>query len=189
MSLPSGTIKLGPQNGSLTVRTHREGLGARAGHDLVIEATRWEGTLQAPGGPLDVHVDARSLEVREGKGGAKPLTDKDRRDIKSTLESRILQAETHPEISFHAEGLSRLSEAGASAGGPLEGSLEMNGRVQPATVDVKLEQAGGRLNVRGAATVRQTSWGIKPYTALLGALRVADQVEIVFELEVPVGAA
>jgi hypothetical protein len=36
--------------------------------------------------------------------------------------------------------------------------------------------------VRGWATVTQTTWGIKPYTAFLGALRLADEVRVEFRL-------
>ena len=161
-----------------------------AGHDLTIEVTRWDGPVQVespegPRGRIDVRVDARSLEVREGRGGAKPLTDKDRREIKSTLESKVLQTPAHPQILFHADRVSGFSETGASAGATLEGSLEINGRTEPASVRVDLEREQGRLHARGGATVQQTRWGIRPYTAFLGALRVADEVEVSFDLDLP----
>ncbi|MGH7778115.1 MAG: YceI family protein [Candidatus Dormibacterales bacterium] len=190
MNLPSGQFEIGPQNGRLAVHTHRQGLGARAGHDLLLEATAWKGTLEVepaegPRGRLDVRVDARSLEVREGTGGVKPLSEKDRRDIKGNLEEKVLRAGPHPEIRFQSDAVESFSEAGDSATATLQGTLEMNGRSQPATLEVTLAPAGGGLLVRGRATVQQTLWDIKPYTALLGALRVADEVEVTFDLEVP----
>ncbi|MGY3205828.1 hypothetical protein ACVW19_006343 [Streptomyces sp. TE5632] len=36
--------------------------------------------------------------------------------------------------------------------------------------------------VRGWATVTQSAWAIKPYTAFLGALRLADEVRVEFEV-------
>ncbi|MEU3090314.1 YceI family protein [Streptomyces massasporeus] len=36
--------------------------------------------------------------------------------------------------------------------------------------------------LRGWATITQSAWGIKPYTAFLGALRLADEVRIEFEV-------
>ena len=39
--------------------------------------------------------------------------------------------------------------------------------------------------VSGGATLRQTDWGIKPYSALFGALKVADEVEVVVEARLP----
>jgi hypothetical protein len=36
-------------------------------------------------------------------------------------------------------------------------------------------------HVRGSAVVKQTDWGIKPYSALFGTLKVADEVEVAVE--------
>ena len=88
--MTDGTFRLTPESGELLVKTGRTGMGRRAGHDLVIEATRWQGEVTvASANPEDsvvsVEVDVESLAVREGLGGVKPLTDKDRADIKQTL--------------------------------------------------------------------------------------------------------
>jgi hypothetical protein len=76
MLLSAGEHEIGPWNGHLILRTFREGVAARAGHDLVIEATRWQGTITIPDAPdsqprLAVEVDLRSLQVRgSGRTGA-----------------------------------------------------------------------------------------------------------------------
>ena len=46
MSLQPGTHNIGPSNGSVTIKTGREGAAAKAGHDLVLEATSWDGTIE-----------------------------------------------------------------------------------------------------------------------------------------------
>ena len=43
MSLPAGTHTLGPENGTLSVRTGRTGAAAKAGHDLLIHVDRLAG--------------------------------------------------------------------------------------------------------------------------------------------------
>ncbi|HYV77817.1 MAG TPA: hypothetical protein VE979_06785, partial [Streptosporangiaceae bacterium] len=63
-------------------------MAATAGHDLTIEASRWSGVLTvgedlAPSA-LDVTIDLNALVVREGTGGIKPLSDRDRREIGGT---------------------------------------------------------------------------------------------------------
>jgi len=40
MALPMGTRRLGPDNASLQVRSYREGVAAKAGHDLIIDVMR-----------------------------------------------------------------------------------------------------------------------------------------------------
>ena len=46
-----------------------------------------------------------------------------------------------------------------------------------------LTAADGRLT--GTATVKQTDWGMKPYTALFGTLKVADEVEVAIDAGLP----
>ena len=46
MSIQAGTHQIGPSNGSLKIKTGREGAAAKAGHDLVLEATSWDGTVE-----------------------------------------------------------------------------------------------------------------------------------------------
>jgi hypothetical protein len=49
--LPTGAYTLGPDRASLHVRTYREGMAAKAGHDLVIEVTRWDATVEIAADP------------------------------------------------------------------------------------------------------------------------------------------
>ena len=50
-------------------------------------------------------------------------------------------------------------------------------------VDVQLTESGGK--IKGSFSVLQTRWGIKPFTAMMGTLRVADRVDVEFEVDLP----
>ena len=106
MAIASGSHQLGPESGSLVVKTYREGVASRAGHDLVIEVTRWQATVDVapdPGGwTVELSANAGSLEVREGLGGVKPLTDKDRREILKTIDEKVLLRQP---ITFRSSAL------------------------------------------------------------------------------------
>ena len=41
--------------------------------------------------------------------------------------------------------------------------------------------------VAGSARIKQTDWGIKPFSALFGTLKVADEVEVGIDAKLPVG--
>jgi polyisoprenoid-binding protein YceI len=176
MALADGIYRLTPESGRLLVKTGRTGMGKRAGHDLVIEATRWQADVTVDAATPEnstasVEVDVDSLEVREGLGGVKPLTEKDRADITNTLRD-ILDGATHPTIRFHSTRV-----AGSVESLTVEGNLVIRGETQPVTVSA--EVTGDR--VRGSTTVTQTRWGIKPYSAFLGALKLADEVGVEFD--------
>ena len=160
------------------MKTYREGLAAKVGHDLVIDVTRWEATVELAESKVELSADARSLEVREGVRGVKPLTDKDRSEIRKTIDEKVLQGQP---IVFRSTEV-RL----ADGGGPLvvEGDLTIAGSTRPVTARLDVD-ADGR--VSGTIPLTQSEWGIKPYRGLMGALKVRDDLEIVIDARLPAG--
>jgi polyisoprenoid-binding protein YceI len=157
---------LGPEDGILSVHTSRTGAVAKAGHDLVIHVTEWSATLDTDAPSLVLDADATSLRVREGTGGMKPLDEDDLANIEQTIDDEVLLKR---DIGFRSTAVTadgdRLS---------VTGDLTLFGTARPLSFELALTD--GR--VRGAAIVKQTEWGMKPYTALFGALKVADEVRV-----------
>lgn len=176
----AGTYQLGPGAGRVLVKTGRAGLAARAGHDLTIEITQWSARVTVPdddgGGvaaaTVTAELDLGSLAVREGTGGAKPLTDRDRRDIQGTARKILGPGAT--------AGFTSSRVIPSSAGGAIEGTLTMRGRSQPVRLEVASPGPG---RYRGTATVRQTDFGITPYSGFFGALKLRDEVSVEFEVD------
>lgn len=137
----------GPHNTTLRVRTERAGAAARAGHDLLLEVTRWEATVAD--GRLRLTVDPDSLRVLEGKGGMIPLGDDDKANIEQSIREEVLQGKP---ISY------------------ADGRLTLNGQTHP--LEATVTEDGGE------AVITQTRWGMKPYSALFGTLKVADDVKV-----------
>jgi len=160
------TYTLGPQDGTLSVRTGRTGSVAKAGHDLLIRVTAWSATLDLDAPSLTLDADATSLRVREGTGGVKPLDDDDLANIETTIEDEVLHRH---DISFRSIS-ARLDGDNLS----VTGDLTLAGTTRPIAFELALTD--GR--VTGAAVVKQTDWGMKPYTALFGTLKVADEVRV-----------
>jgi YceI-like domain len=176
----TGTFTLGPRAGRVLISTTRIGFAARAGHDLTLEVTRWSARVEVPaedaGGvtaaTVQAELDLGSIAVREGRGGAKPLSDRDRREIAKTMTGLI---GTGP-ATFTSARVVRVG----SSGGAVEGSLSLNGTSAPVRLQVS-EPGPGRY--RGSATVQQTALGIKPYVGFFGALKVADEVTVEFDVD------
>ncbi|HEY2705414.1 MAG TPA: YceI family protein [Candidatus Dormibacteraeota bacterium] len=174
-------ITLGPGDGSIKVYTKREGMAARVGHDLTLEPTSWSAEVNLD--PDDITrssvtatVDGHSLEVVEGHGGATPLSDKDRADIKKNIAQKILP---NGSISFTSTSI----ESSGDGRFTVSGDLTINGTTRP--VRIELGQDGDR--VSGRLSLRQTDFGIKPFSAMLGALKVADAIEVAVEARLPTG--
>ncbi len=173
MALRADSYKLGHHRGTLWVRTRKAGVAAAAGHDLLIEVTDWEATLDVgdDGAPTSIvlNADPRSLKVREGTGGIASLGDDDKASIEQTIEEEVLRDTA---IRFRSTAV-ELDPVGGRA--RVSGDLELGGQNHPIAFDVTLAEDG---RVTGRAALKQTDWGIKPYSGLFGTLKVIDEVTV-----------
>src|SRR3954470_5949197 len=172
MPLPAATQTLGPGDGTLTVRTGKGGAAAKAGHNLVLEVTRWQATL-APEA-LSLTADSRSLRVREGSGGISPLGPDEKTGIAQTIDDEVLKGGP---IEFRS---TRVDADGDRIA--VEGELDLLGVSRPLSFDLALGPDG---RLTGSARLKQTDWKMKPFSALFGTLKVADQVEVAVDVALP----
>jgi len=188
MAIQVGRHQLGSDKGRITLRTARDGLAATAGHDLTIEVTRWSGELvvspDLSPASLTATIDLGSIVVREGTGGLRPLTDRDKREI-AVIARNVMRADRFPEAVFTATDFEPdQGAANEDASGLIRGTLNLAG--QSGSLPLQVHPAGsGRF--KATTTIRQTDFGIKPYTGFLGALKVRDAVAV--EVEVDLSAA
>jgi polyisoprenoid-binding protein YceI len=210
MAIHAGRHQFGMDKGRIALRTFRDGLAAQAGHDLTIEVARWSAELVVSDAlapeSLNVTADLGSLIVRDGTGGLKPLTDRDKREIAVTAR-KVLQTERFPEAKFAATvfqpvpdssdvtagaratstGAAGTDAAGTGAtdsSGTMRGTITLAGKSGP--LELRVHAAGGG-RYTASGTIRQTDFGIKPYSGFFGALKVRDAVDI--EVEVDLSAA
>jgi polyisoprenoid-binding protein YceI len=174
MAIQSGRSPFGADRGHIILRTGRAGIAATAGHDLTIEVTRWSGELtvtdDSSPSDLEARIEMGSLEVRDGTGGLKPLTDKDKREIVVTAR-KVLTADRNPEATYSAAEF----EPGADGGGLISGNLTLAGTTRPLQLQVSRT---GRDAYRATTSVLQSEFGIKPYSGFMGALKVRDAVDV-----------
>lgn len=170
------TATLGPDDGSIVVRTYREGKAAKAGHDLVIDVTGWQATVDLGAGTVALDIDPASLVVREGVGGVKPLSADDKRRIRETIDGKVLGRDP---ITFRSDEV--RAEDGAIV---VAGELTLAGATRPLRATLT---SGGNGVVTATIPVTQTAWGITPQSAMMGQLRVRDDVDVVVEARLPVG--
>jgi polyisoprenoid-binding protein YceI len=174
--IQAGTHRFGPENATLSVHTRRGGAAAKAGHDLVIEVTAWQGTLEvgadAQATSVALDADATSLRVRKGSGGMQALGDDDKENIRQTIDDEILKRR---DIVFRSTRVEGPADAGRIG---VEGDLTLVGDTHPIAFDLAVGDDG---RLAATAVVTQTRWGMKPYSALFGALKVLDDVEVALD--------
>jgi polyisoprenoid-binding protein YceI len=174
--LSIGTHTLGPANAKLTVRTGRSGAIAKVGHDLLLEVTAWSGTLEVSDGAITVALtaDSSSLKVLSGSGGMQALGEDDIANINQTIDDDVLAGGA---IAFHSTDVTITAD-----GLRVDGDLELLGASRPVAFDLTIGDDG---RLTGEAVIKQTDFGIKPYSTLFGTLKVADEVRVAIEGVLP----
>lgn len=159
--------------GTLAVLTGVDGVAARMGHRLTIVMQTWHAEVTFSDdlpAAVSVRVEVDSLKVDHGEGGVTPLTAPERAVARSNA-LKSLAVKRFPLITYTSETVEPTE-----AGYRLTGELEIHGQVREHVVDVAvLDQ---ELTVR--TEVRQSDFGVKPYSLMMGSLRVADTVTVTF---------
>lgn len=171
---------LGASDGDLLLRTGVSGRAARMGHRLTIAMTRWRATVHWDGAEpvtADLVAETDSLQVLSGEGGVKGLSDAEKALARSNA-LRSLDSGRFPEVRFSADAHEKIAKTGD--GYRLNGVLEIRGRSREHVIDLRTEDLGDSWRMSAESTVRQTDYGVKPFSLLMGSVRVADDVTVSF---------
>lgn len=156
-------------------------MGAKLAHDLILTANKWSGTLNIDAdnpaaSSANLTIDARSIEIVEAVGGMKSLSDKDRRDIGKNIDEKVLQTSKHPNLTFETTSVSG-SEPSFSAAG----NMTIVGNTRPVNVDITVNGA----QVVATTKISQKDFGIKPFSAMMGAIKLRDDVDFELTVDLP----
>lgn len=173
------------------IRIHvmRAGPLARLGHNHIIGGPAVRGELwladKLPASGFALVVDVTELEVDRPAwrrdAGAEFSRQPDKRDIEGTrrnmLGPKVLDADRHPTIELEA-----IEVRGALPDLVLITRFTVRGQTHTAPVAVRLGQENSLLVAEGEFTLLQSDFGIKPFSVLLGSLRVQDEVRVAFRI-------
>jgi polyisoprenoid-binding protein YceI len=155
----------------MTVHVYKAGVLSAFGHDHEIYAPVAGGSVDAAGRKVELHIEAGALRVQDPKAA-----DKDRSEIQaSMLGSDVLDAEHYQEIQFR----STSAEPAGPGAWKVAGELTLHGQTRPISMEVH-EKDG---HYAGTCRFDITNFGIKPVKAAGGAVRVKNEVQIDFDIQ------
>jgi polyisoprenoid-binding protein YceI len=108
-------------------------------------------------------------------------SEKDRNEVEETmLGEQVLDATKYPQIRFSSTSVKAGSSASRLA---VEGSLVLHGVTKPLTVPVSVQVANdGTLTADAEVLLLQSDFGITPYKAVGGTVRVKDKLKLIFHI-------
>jgi polyisoprenoid-binding protein YceI len=190
-AMPAGCdeYSIDPGRSEMVVKIFKAGLASGLAHDHVIRASEFAGTVVwNPGQPtaaqIEIQADARALVVDEPEVRARyqvegELSDDKRRDVRETMESaKQLDVQAHPDMAFHSTSVR------ATGDGSIEvtGDLTLHGVTRSISFRTSPVLVEGTLSAEAEIDFLQSDFGIKPYTAMLGAVKNQDGAKLLVRL-------
>jgi hypothetical protein len=168
---PSGRA-MNIEKSAIRIHVYKTGLFSAFAHNHEVEAPIESGEVTEDGGPsVELRVDARKVHVLDPE--VSPDT---RAQIQTTMQGpQVLDADRYPEIYFH----STMVERDGTDRWRVSGTLNLHGQTHPITMEVKFKDG----LYQGATDLKQTEFGITPVTVAGGTVKVKDELNIEFQVE------
>ena len=188
----------------LTIRVYRGGTLASAGHNHLIASHALTGTIYVPADitrtSFEAHipvaaftVDEAALRAQEHSADFPPEVPDAAREgtRRNMLGEALLDSERNPQIVLRALRLESAGQPAASTGSEAGSEARavlarvqttVRGEVRTISVPVRYQFTAGALIASGEAPLRQSDIGLTPFSALLGALQVQDEMRVRFRI-------
>ena len=175
----------------LTIRVFRGGPLAKAGHNHVIASHALRGSLYVPvdlaQSTFEIRMPVTELTVDEPGLRADEHSDDFPPDVPDSakegtrhnmLSPALLDGDQYPEIVLRSQSLERMSDAQWRA----HVQVTVRDKTNTIVVPVNYEQHADVIEVSGEFLLRQSDLGLTPFSALLGALQVVDEMKVRFHV-------
>jgi len=167
---------------TFSVQAFAEGLFSAFGHDPIFAIKGFTGEAQFVPGSFE----SASLKVTI-KADAIVLTnevkEKDRLEIEQAMRDQVLEIAKYPEIVFASSDISvsRLAEGRYRA--RIIGDLTLHGATQKNVwITSEATVTGDTLRAKGEFSLKQTDFGIKPFSAAGGTIKLKNELKFSFDI-------
>jgi polyisoprenoid-binding protein YceI len=162
------------------IYTFKEGLLSAVAHDLELVVRTFEIDVADGRSQVRASFDPRSIEVVDaiidGKRAPGTLSDKDKEKIRANIASEVIPVKKHPEIRFESSEVKAEGDTWT-----VRGRLDLAGRSR----EIMVRAARDGEFAIGDVVLHQPDFGIKPYTAMLGTLKIKPDIKV--RLRIPAG--
>jgi hypothetical protein len=171
----------------IIILVYRGGTFAKLGHNHVVISRDVHGFVllaeDTDKSKADLYVPLRTLIVDESTkriqaGFESNLSEKDIVDTRHNMLEKVLEVASNPFVFIHAE-----SDGGIYKLHIVKADITLHGVTKKITLPVEIERTKKRLVISGKMVLRQSDFGIVPYSVFAGALSVKDEIVLNFQLD------
>lgn len=161
------------REGEIRIFTFKDGLLSAVAHDLEIAVDRFRIEWDDARAKVTATFDTRSLRVLHpvvhGAPSPSSLSSKDLRKIEENMQRDVLGTASHPEARFESTAIEADGDAHR-----VTGMLTLHGQSRP--LAARITREGERFVTE--LTLDQRDFGIKPYSAMMGTLKIKPEVRV-----------
>jgi polyisoprenoid-binding protein YceI len=126
---------------------------------------------------VEVEAEAKSLaNADEG------MTQFERNEFHGVLNNQVLESDKFPKIKFVSVSVSDARKSGETRTFTLNGDLTLRDVTKRVSFPVAVTISKDQLRATGDAELKQTDFGIKPYSGKMGLIKIGDVIKIKFEI-------
>jgi polyisoprenoid-binding protein YceI len=178
-AVPAPLLHIDPAQSLIAVTVRRGGMLARLGHDHLVAARTVSGTVAPAQNRADFQFRLDQLTVdeaplRTAAGLEKQPSADAIEGTRSNMLTKVLDAGRYPLVAVHAER--------GAPGQPLQTTITLHGVSRTLAIPVDIRANAGIMTVTGTVNLKQSDFGIVPFSLMGGALAVQDQLELKFTL-------
>lgn len=110
------------------------------------------------------------------------MKDFERSGFHKVLHEEVLASDRYATIKFRSVSISNIQKSGDSRSFTLHGDLTLREVTRRVAFPVKVTITGNQLRATGEETIKQTDFGITPYSGGLGTIKIGDQLTVNFTI-------
>jgi polyisoprenoid-binding protein YceI len=171
-----------PNESTLTILVGKAGALRGLGHEHVVAAKSFSGKASIPSNALNrasfaFEIGAGSLSVAD-----EGISDKDRLEIERSMKEKVLEVSRFPKINFQSISITDIKPIANGQTALLNGRLTLHGVTNQVRVPAAITVTPEQLRVSGDIMIKQTDFGIKPYSTAGGTVKVRNELKIRFNV-------
>ena len=178
------TYTINPAKSKIEIQVAKEGFFKAFGHDHLVSATHFSGSVQLTAAKMEESsvtftAEANSLHVIDPGE-----SEKDRSEVEATmLGEHVLDVARYPRIQFASSAVKVASASKNAFELQVSGTLTLHGKEKSVILPVHVQISDeGSLTCETEVSLLQSDFGIVPYKAAGGAVKVKDKLKLTFHI-------
>lgn len=179
---PRITYPIDAARSQFTVRVFTGGLFKVFAHNHTVSVKDFDGNVAWGGATLEtaslrLRVQSGSLTIVDPE-----VSEKDRAEIQSAMETKVLDVAKYPEITFSSTRVSASKISNGEYEVEIDGELQLHGLTRREVIPARVTIHDPELRARGEFSLKQTDYSIKPISVAGGTVKVKDEIRLSFDI-------